>query len=208
MAMAVQEKIVDASAPYSLRNRVIVADEITFVTEGVGPYATTDGDRVSRFLTYNSTHEPELAGYAQKLQDMGLVLGRPEEFRDGQTVYHVPPSARPLGLEPPSYNDDPAGYTDGQMIYDLGILFGTVSRVCGNRVVIIPAEDTCALVEFVHPGERQLYLLPGTEQLLSDPVDGDALTEQLRHFGPDFSDAYGSLVGEFIQGYTAGREGQ
>jgi hypothetical protein len=187
------------TTPYlsHLRNGVIEEDVIALENGNGEP-------RVQRVVTH-AVRNSALDKYRVPLISARLVLGREVAGNAQSRQYVVPVAARPLHLEVPSPSRDPAAYRDADLLFDLGELTGAVARICQQRVLRMPAEDAFGLVDYVDPGKRQLYLLPGSEQLLSEPVD-KPLDKQMEYLGGEFGENFGAYADQFIQGYAIGLE--
>jgi|GEM_PF-2917671 len=181
---------------YGIHNRVVVSDDVVMIDE-----------RVQRYVQTKETSPVNIA-YRQALIQQGLVLG--ERIYNGadRGGYLIPVTSRPLALEMGTSNEDESVYTDADLIYDMGELAGKVARTCGNRIITGPAaEDAFALTDYAYENQRQLFLTPGVEHLLSPPVNGDTgvvMDAQMTQFSAAFGERFGEHVPSFIQGFSDG----
>jgi hypothetical protein len=136
-----------------------------------------------------------------------LVLGRHLNTHKQHDIFEVPRESRPLEIEATSIGTGELTFADAEMVRELGKLSGSVSRLSGGKVIGGgTAEKAFALVDYVAVGERQLYILPGSEQLLRDPHVG-SLQDQMNEFSKDFNTRFGAHADEFILGYHEGFRG-
>jgi hypothetical protein len=180
-------------ARLSLRNRVIDHDDIGWL---------------GRRITYAAPDE-HLQELGQHLQQEGLVLGRRLPADQNLVTHAIPTNARPLWLEPSIGRRGELTYADDRLIGDLGRITGSLARMSNGRIILGPhAEDAFAVVDFVEEGARQLYLSPGAELWLSDPIDANNLLgEQMQQFSEQFGERFSHATQQFIQGYTEGLAG-
>ena len=183
---------------YGLYNRAVYSDDIV----------RSDG-RTYRYVQ-TVAPAPDRRAYRETLEQRGLIVGERIVKGENQDAYALPLNARSLALEALAGDEDRDTYTDADLMYDLGELAGTVARYCSNRVIVGPkAEEVFALVDFASPNERQLFLVPGAESLLSDPIEGDigdVMDEQMRQFSSQFGRRFEDYVTDFVQGYGEAQE--
>lgn len=103
------------------------------------------------------------------LEEDGLILGHRRASEAAATeTYSIPASARPLAYEAPVTREGAYSYTDEELFHDLGDILGSLSHKYGDDPQMVATDVTrvLALVDFVQPGERQVYFTPGVERLL------------------------------------------
>ncbi len=182
---------------YSLVNGVIMEDII------IGEFSQSK----KRIVALSSPNEQQNE-YRKILTAQGLILGKLiHERKQGITYYTVPISSRPITNDAASSAEGSFTYGDKDLFRDIGKMFADVSVLCEGSVITDPVENSLALVDFVRPGERHLYLVPGIEQwLMPLPVDMDALSYYNDYFlkTPDLSDISSNLIKYFHEGYSEG----
>lgn len=139
----------------------------------------------------------------------GVVLGRElRNLAQGHIGYNIPQGTRPLSFEGNVVSGGLFGYSDEDLMYDLGELTGRISSLTNGAVIRKSgsgAENAFALIDFVEMNEAHLYAAPGAEQLLI-PTDGtvDRVDVQLSQFSSEFIERYAEHIDSFTQGYRAG----
>lgn len=93
-------------------------------------------------------------------------------------VFRVPMSTRPLGYDAGVKAGGSFTYGDEQLITDLGRLLGETFKLSEKKLVLAgEIGRMVALTDFIQPGERQLFLVPGAEKLThglekyTDPIE-------------------------------------
>jgi hypothetical protein len=151
---------------------------------------------------------PETAtiGFRHEFVRERLVLGRFVLGTGREDVFEVPRESRPLALEARSISNGEFSLTDQGMMRELGHLAGSIARLSGKVIGGGEAEQAFGLVDFVAQGERQIYLLPGSEQLLREPRI-DAMYDQVEEFSKGFDTRFGDYIEDFRGAYQRGLEG-
>jgi len=180
---------------YNLRNGVVLED-----------FSAGHGEHRQRLLALR-TPNGQQHSFREQLADKELILGRlVRELNNGITYYIVPRSSRPLAYDAGSSAEGSFTYGDKELFYDMGKLFADISQTTDGKVISEPIENSLALVEFVRPGERHLYAVPGIEQWL-EPLD--KLVDPLDYYvsmlkGSDLADQYTKVSDYFQSGYGEG----
>lgn len=155
-------------------------------------------------------------GLREKMQTAGLLLG---QQIDGDNVYRIPRSSRPLAYEASIRRDGSFSYGDEQLAYDLGSLLGTLSGLGGAESeswLVIDAPDAqdlgqmISIVDFTLPEEGNVFLIPGVEYattaadkvLVPDPT-----VFYTRHLPEFFNGDIGRVDAYFCMGFNEQRMG-
>lgn len=148
----------------------------------------------TRLIRYQSGANRTLRG---QLQASGLILGRQVESESD--VYVVPKSARPLTYEATMKREGSFSYTDEQLMHDLGSLLGKTAALetaDGGSWNMIALEDPqtlgglVAIVDFTLPDERNLFLLPGVEEVIV-PFPKDTLPDPAQFYTDQLAHVFG-----------------
>lgn len=119
--------------------------------------------RSYRLINYRDT-DPTIR---ERLEEQKLILGT----RVSGNAYKVPRSARPLAYEATESKGGAYSYNDENLLYDLGVLLGSVaySDPDPSQLAVVVTEtphelaQMVAIVDFTHPDEKNLFLVPGAE---------------------------------------------
>jgi hypothetical protein len=141
----------------------------------------------------------------KKLQTEGLILGEQVDSRQfNLRVHRVPVTSRPVLYEARVASHGNLTLDDATMVKEIGRLSGAVNRLTGGAIIGgRAAEEAFALTDFVKQDERQVFLVPGTEELLVQPHD-EAMIAQMQQFSEHFGHRFGEFADHFITGYQAG----
>lgn len=127
-----------------------------------------------------------------------------------EQVFRVPTSARPLAYDASSRVEGIFSYSDDRLFHDLGRLLGKVATIDPHQRYVIHGSigRMVAIVEFTHPGERQLQLVPGVEILLQplhDSWDAESYYEEVLH--DEFQQRFDPTKLDFRRGFIQSAEG-
>jgi hypothetical protein len=129
-----------------------------------------------RLVQYSNPGKFRL-GLREQLLRHDMVLGSvlTDETEEEQ-VFRVPMSARPLAYDANSRAEGAFSYSDNKLFHDLGNLLGQLVVVDPHQRYVIQGEvgRSVAIIEFTHPGERKLLLVPGAEILLQPLPDSNS----------------------------------
>lgn len=185
----------NTASRFSLTNRVVRSDCIHI--------NRLNHNESRRVVSCNKSGR--FAQYRQLFLQEGIVLGTQVGSDAEQDHFEVPLESRPLALEARTGNGGELTFGDKRLITELGVLTGTVHRLTEGLIIdAIDAERAFAIVDFVPVNERQLYLLPGAEQLLREAPNGDVLSDQMAAFSKEFGERFSGFTDDFLQGYVHG----
>jgi|GEM_PF-3228357 len=165
---------------------------------------STDTQPAIRKVAYHP--ETDTVGFRNEFIRERLVLGRFVLGTGQEDIFEVPRESRPLALEARSISNGEFSLTDQNMMRELGHLAGSIARLSGKVIGGGEAEQAFGLVDFVAPGERQIYLLPGSEQLLREP-HVDPMYDQVEEFSKGFDTRFSDYIDDFRGAYQRGFEG-
>ena len=122
-----------------------------------------------RVLKY-ATPSPSRLHIRNKLLSNGLVIGSlMSDAVDEGEVFRLPKSARLVRYDASENSEGIYTYNDEQMFYDMGDLLAQASKLVDKHKVITGDLGRCiALSDFVKPGERHLFLVPGIENAFEE----------------------------------------
>lgn len=145
--------------------RFSLSNEMLGTTESVTSHPTGQ----VRVLKY-PTPDAEKIAIQNKLIANGLIIGKPMVGgSDAEEMFRLPKSARLIKYDASEDTEGLYTYNDEQMFYDLGDLLAETSKLVDKQKVIVGDIGLCiALTDFVRPGERHLFLVPGIENAFED----------------------------------------
>lgn len=164
---------INTSSRYSLANPRI---------SSVDTYQDHPAGRV-RLLKYDSW--PSNRAMRASMLAGGLIVGTQLTENDEKTqVFRLPMSARPLGYDASVTAKGLFTYDDEEIITDVANLAVEVIKMgnkMGNKNLVISGNlgRLVVITEFTKPGERQLFLAPGTEKMLINAEEG---TDPVHHY--------------------------
>ena len=188
--------------------------EYAFRSSDVNPRYALNNGVIERDLVVAGSQREVLYSAGSAEQDLtrrslvmgGVILGRElTDLAQGHIGYRIPQGARPLSFEGNVVSGGMFGYSDRDLMYDLGELTGRISSLTNGAVVRNlgnGAENAFVLIDFVEMNEAHLYAAPGVERLMA-PTDGtiDRVDVQLSQFSAEFIERYAEHIDSFTQAY-------
>ncbi len=152
----------------------------------------------ARVISYPRPDADHMA-LRDQLRHNDLLLGTLLRDDKDRSYVKIPASSRPIVYEAQSDAPGIFSYGDTKMWRDLGNLLGTLSEKVDGAILASDIMPHVAFVEFIRPGEQQLFLVPSVEQQLrfiEEPFDdrmhyltqlGQECGERFAEFSPYFS---------------------
>lgn len=146
----------------------------------------------------------------EKLRRDNLILGSlGRSSLKKEVVFVVPIASRPVDYDAPNSSKvSTISYGDDQLFLDAGYLLGSLSSALPGRAIreSVPLEQAFAIVDFVHPEDRCLFLTPGIEKVLTDMPGAELLERYIDRIRAGFPDRIAGHEEKFAEGFFQTRE--